>query len=208
MNIRIRHIIAAVCIAAGGHSVWAQVNFGANEIASVAVDSHEAQVVNTALSLLERDYKAIFSDSLRHDSDAPKIIIGTVGESGRMAPYGHITKMLAGRSQAFMLKVLPDNRLLIAGSDSHGTAYGIMELSRLIGVSPWEWWADATPAKKENFTLPADYETVQSPSVEYRGIFINDEDWALHSGQETPMNPAANTDSPKSARRPTKRFSS
>ena len=27
--------------------------------------------------------------------------------------------------------------------------------------------------------LPAEYQTLQSPSVEYRGIFINDEDWGL-----------------------------
>ena len=75
--------------------------------------------------------------------------------------------------------VLPDGKLLVAGSDSHGTAYGIMELSRLIGVSPWEWWADVTPEKKTSFVLSAEYQTLQSPSVEYRGIFINDEDWGL-----------------------------
>ena len=69
--------------------------------------------------------------------------------------------------------------MLVAGSDSHGTAYGIMELSRLIGVSPWEWWADVTPEKKTSFVLSAEYQTLQSPSVEYRGIFINDEDWGL-----------------------------
>ena len=77
------------------------------------------------------------------------------------------------------MQVLPDGKLLVAGSDSHGTAYGIMELSRLIGVSPWEWWADVTPEKKTSFVLPAEYQTLQSPSVEYRGIFINDEDWGL-----------------------------
>ena len=54
-----------------------------------------------------------------------------------------------------------------------------MELSRLIGVSPWEWWADVTPEKKTSFVLSAEYQTLQSPSVEYRGIFINDEDWGL-----------------------------
>lgn len=86
---------------------------------------------------------------------------------------------LAGKKQAFLLQVLPDGKLLVAGSDSHGTAYGIMELSRLIGVSPWEWWADVTPEKKTSFVLPAEYQTLQSPSVEYRGIFINDEDWGL-----------------------------
>ena len=77
------------------------------------------------------------------------------------------------------MQVLPDGKLLVAGSDSHGTAYGIMELSRLIGVSPWEWWADVTPEKKTSFVLSAEYQTLQSPSVEYRGIFINDEDWGL-----------------------------
>ena len=86
---------------------------------------------------------------------------------------------LTGKKQAFLLQVLPDGKLLVAGSDSHGTAYGIMELSRLIGVSPWEWWADVTPEKKTSFVLSAEYQTLQSPSVEYRGIFINDEDWGL-----------------------------
>ena len=52
-------------------------------------------------------------------------------------------------------------------------------MSRLAGVSPWVWWGDVTPIKKNQLTLPADYTTFQSPSVEYRGIFLNDEDWSL-----------------------------
>ncbi|MCS2864975.1 glycosyl hydrolase 115 family protein [Bacteroides thetaiotaomicron] len=67
----------------------------------------------------------------------------------------------------------------MVGSDGRGTAYGILELSRLAGVSPWVWWGDVTPIKKNQLTLPADYTTFQSPSVEYRGIFLNDEDWSL-----------------------------
>lgn len=69
--------------------------------------------------------------------------------------------------------------MLVVGSDGRGTAYGILELSRLAGVSPWVWWGDVTPMRKERLTLPADYSTFQSPSVEYRGIFLNDEDWSL-----------------------------
>lgn len=80
-------------------------------------------------------------------------------------------------------------KLVIVGSDSHGTAYGILELSRLMGVSPWEWWADATPEKKESFSLPADFITMQAPSVEYRGIFINDEDWGLMPWCSTTLEP-------------------
>ncbi|MBR4277567.1 MAG: hypothetical protein IKQ28_03950, partial [Lachnospiraceae bacterium] len=39
--------------------------------------------------------------------------------------------------------------LLIAGSDKRGTIYGMFHLSELLGVSPWYWFADVTPAKKD-----------------------------------------------------------
>jgi len=83
------------------------------------------------------------------------------------------------KKDAFFIKVFDKKRLLVVGSDGRGTAYGILELSRLAGVSPWVWWGDVTPIKKEQLLLPADYITFQSPSVEYRGIFLNDEDWSL-----------------------------
>ena len=81
--------------------------------------------------------------------------------------------------EAFLLNVLPDGRLVVAGSDKRGTAYGVLELSRMMGVSPWEWWADAVPEKKEEFRLPAGFRKLDYPQVAYRGIFINDEDWGL-----------------------------
>ena len=85
---------------------------------------------------------------------------------------------IVARKDAFFIKIR-ENQLLVVGSDGRGTAYGILELSRLAGVSPWVWWGDVTPMRKERLTLPADYSTFQSPSVEYRGIFLNDEDWSL-----------------------------
>lgn len=36
----------------------------------------------------------------------------------------------------------------MTGSDNHGLAYGLLEISRLLGVSPWKWWADAMPKKR------------------------------------------------------------
>ncbi len=70
--------------------------------------------------------------------------------------------------------------LVIAGSDRRGTAYGLFELSRMAGVSPWVWWADVTPApKKELYVTPGTF-VMGEPSVRYRGIFINDEDWGLN----------------------------
>lgn len=126
-----------------------------------------------------RDYQSVFSASAAVDARQGNIIVGTVGKSPLLKAVSADVSALTGKKQVFLLQVLPDGKLLVAGSDSHGTAYGIMELSRLIGVSPWEWWADVTPEKKTSFVLSAEYQTLQSPSVEYRGIFINDEDWGL-----------------------------
>ena len=67
------------------------------------------------------------------------------------------------------------NTIIIAGSDRRGTIYGIYELSRQLGVSPWYWWADAPIQKREQaFFIPGTY-TDGEPAVEFRGIFLNDE---------------------------------
>ena len=66
-------------------------------------------------------------------------------------------------------------QLVIAGSDRRGTIYGIYELSRQLGVSPWYWWADAPVAKHdEAYVIKGTY-TDGEPAVEFRGIFLNDE---------------------------------
>ena len=157
----------------------AQFSLRSDQPIKLACDNAEEKVVQTALKLFIRDYQSVFSASAAVDARQGNIIVGTVGKSPLLKAVSAEVSALAGKKQAFLLQVLPDGKLLVAGSDSHGTAYGIMELSRLIGVSPWEWWADVTPEKKTSFVLSAEYQTLQSPSVEYRGIFINDEDWGL-----------------------------
>lgn len=157
----------------------AQFSLRSGQSVTVACDNTEEKVVQTALQLFARDYETVFSAPATISVNHGGIIVGTVDKSPLIAATGVDISDLKSKNQAFLISVLPDGRLLVAGSDSHGTAYGIMELSRLIGVSPWEWWADVTPEKKEAFHLAADYKMVQSPSVEYRGIFINDEDWGL-----------------------------
>ena len=157
----------------------AQFSLRSDQPIKLACDNAEEKVVQTALKLFIRDYQLVFSASAAVDARQGNIIVGTVGKSPLLKAVSADVSALTGKKQAFLLQVLPDGKLLVAGSDSHGTAYGIMELSRLIGVSPWEWWADVTPEKKTSFVLSTEYQTLQSPSVEYRGIFINDEDWGL-----------------------------
>ena len=72
-----------------------------------------------------------------------------------------------------------DGNILIVGNNGRGCAYGLLELSRMAGVSPWVWWGDVVPQRQSKLVLPGAFSTFQSPSVAYRGIFINDEDWSL-----------------------------
>ena len=91
--------------------------------------------------------------------------------------------------EAYLLCVR-EGRLIIAGSDRRGTIYGIYEFCEKIGVSPWYFWADVPVKEKQEIRLPEDFFRTDHPSVEYRGIFINDEEeleaWVKkHMGEET-----------------------
>lgn len=69
--------------------------------------------------------------------------------------------------------------LVIAGSDARGAVYGTVDLSRELGVSAWEWWADVKPAARSVAEVRAERIVSERPSVQYRGVFLNDEDWGL-----------------------------
>lgn len=137
-----------------------------NHEISIACDTTVVEpVVLSALRMLSDDFQEVLS--------APV----TFGTSDHIIVKENSTAF-SGRKEAFRLEV-SNGKLYITGSDAHGVAYGLLELSRLIGVSPWVWWADATPEQREKFSLPDGYVNEQTPSVEYRGIFINDEDWGM-----------------------------
>lgn len=71
------------------------------------------------------------------------------------------------------------NQIIIVGANGRGSAYGLLEMSRKAGVSPWIWWGDVVPEKRAMLTIDDGFSTLQGASVEYRGIFINDEDWSI-----------------------------
>ena len=145
----------------------------------IACSPSEELVVRTALEMLGRDIQTVLSSTTQANEKTGEIVIGTVGQSELISRTGIDVSALKGKKQAFLLSVSPEGKLIVAGSDKHGTAYGILEISRLLGVSPWEWWADVTPEKKKLFKLSSKFQSLQAPSVESRGIFINDEDWGL-----------------------------
>ncbi len=171
----------AVCKKAASFNLQSRQSF------TIACDTaSEEKVVSIALKLLARDCKSVLSATPSLSAREGQIYVGTMGKSPVIQQL--ITEKLLsgtelqGKKEAFLIRTLPHNGktvLVITGSDKRGTAYGILELSRLMGVSPWEWWADVTPHTLPAFTLEGDYQNMQAPSVEFRGIFINDEDWGL-----------------------------
>lgn len=72
-----------------------------------------------------------------------------------------------------------DKALVVVGSDKRGTAYGLLSVSEAMGVSPFYWWADV-PVKHSDELWLSGKVVSKEPSVKYRGLFINDEDWGLY----------------------------
>ncbi|MCA1934055.1 MAG: glycosyl hydrolase 115 family protein [Asticcacaulis sp.] len=89
-----------------------------------------------------------------------------------------------------------ERALIIVGSDRRGAAFGVYDLTRALGVSPWVWWADVTPVRKGlNVSVPKPY--FSKPSVTYRGFFINDEDWGLFPWAAQTFDPETGNIGPK-----------
>jgi hypothetical protein len=114
--------------------------------------------------------------------DGHAVLVGTLGNSpliDQLVAAGKLdVRELKGAWESFIITTVGE-RLVIVGSDRRGTAFGVYELSQAIGVSPWYWWADVTPDKKAALFVRAGARRFGPPSVKYRGIFINDEDWGL-----------------------------
>jgi hypothetical protein len=113
------------------------------------------------------------------------VIIGTVGKSAtidQLIKEGKIDgKSLISKKEKYIITTVDnptrsiEKALVIAGSDKRGTIYGVYELSKQIGISPWYWWADVPVAKQADLYVKPGIYTDGEPAVFYRGIFINDE---------------------------------
>ena len=145
------------------------------------MDANEPAVVQTAVSLLQSDLQRVLNAPLQYTDSTPQILVGTWTGPSRelLAATGIDFSWLDEYSQAFMLSVTADGRLVIAGSDACGTAYGVIEMTRLLGVSAWEWWADVDVERLLELRLPDGFSSLQAPNVAFRGICIGDEDWGF-----------------------------
>ncbi len=126
----------------------------------------------------------------------PEILTAAPADKNRPRVELVLAPELAGRWEAFRLSA-NSNVITIAGSDRRGLAYGIYDISRRIGVSPWRWWADVPAPRRSELHLSLGEEPVEQPAVKYRGIFINDEDWGLEPWASKTFEPEVGNIGPK-----------
>ena len=182
------------------------------QAAPVVYSSEDFKVVSIAANDFAADVERVTSHKpvVRTDTTGlagPAVLIGTLGHSalidGLVASGKLDVQELRGAWESFIITTVTDPlpgvaaALVIVGSDRRGTAFGVYELSQAIGVSPWYWWADVTPTKKSALFVAAGTRRFGPPSVKYRGIFLNDEDWSLQPWAAKTFEPETKDIGPK-----------
>ncbi len=161
---------------------------------SIFTNSGTDQGIMRAVKNLQTDFEKVTGEQpviLNRISglQSPLLIIGTVGTKSVIDDLIRQKKLdgrgLIGKREKYIIQNVSNpfpgvsEAIVIAGSDKRGTIYGIYEMSQQIGVSPWYYWADVPVEKKENLYFKKGIYTDGEPAVEYRGIFLNDEEPSL-----------------------------
>ena len=180
---------------------------------TIIYDDAKAAPLGKAAELLARDLTALTGKTpvvARKVSagtsagQGPVVIIGLAKAPGVAAllKANHIDAApLAGQWETYgrAQVVLPGGRtaLVIFGSDVRGAIWGVMDLSREMGVSPWEWWADVKIREVGHVAVSGDLRYSKTPSVKYRGIFLNDEEFGLYPWASQTNDPQLHDVGPK-----------
>ncbi len=161
---------APVYINAAGHFITTQKDASSMTLyepslpASILINSGADKGVLRAVNDLQSDFMKVTGAAPQIVDDingtkSPLIIIGTIGTNSQIDQLVKSKKIngadLKGKNEKYIIQSVSkpfdgvDEALVIAGSDKRGTIYGIYELSRQIGVSPWYYWADVPVEKKD-----------------------------------------------------------
>ena len=143
---------------------------------TIGVDSREHSCVQLAVKNLTIDLERVTGRTASIQANSPTILIGTVGTHPKIDQWVKqgLLRDLKGKTEKYIIKTI-DGQVVIAGSDKRGTVYGIYELSRQIGVSPWYYWADVPVEKHDDLYVRNGEYSDGEPAVRYRGLFLNDE---------------------------------
>lgn len=183
---------AGLCVAAAGEAI------------TVALDGRESPALRRAAGDLVSDLRKVCGARARVGEDAAgaRIVVGTLGGSrlvtaaldrGEVDVSALLDADGTPRREAFVLQATSE-RLYVIGADRRGAIYGVYELCEAMGVSPWWWFADVPPRRRDHVVVRHGTLVADHPSVAYRGIFINDEEeleaWAAAHTSEGTIGPS------------------
>ncbi|SFB90554.1 Glycosyl hydrolase family 115 [Parapedobacter composti] len=164
------------------------------EATAIYYDTADFTAVKTSARLFAEDVERVSGMSVAVGPVTGKmaknmVLVGSLGQNGLIDRLVEEKKMtvdsIVGAWERYTIQLVINpfpgvsKALVVAGSDRRGTAYGLFSISEAIGVSPWYWWADVPVKKRDRLYLDVKPFTAPAPTVKYRGIFINDEDWGL-----------------------------
>lgn len=128
----------------------------------VFCDKNEDTAVKIAVSNMINDIKKVCGAEgcITHDKREAKIVIQT--------------KILEHKEEFEISE--NQGKLYIFGNDRRGTIYGIYDFCENAGVSPWYWFGDVPIKMCACISVKKGFFKRDYPAVEYRGIFLNDEE--------------------------------
>lgn len=144
--------------------------------ATIVYDSKDNPLVEHMAHVLAEDIErasGVKPEVSTRKGGGPNIFLATAGKV-------KTAKEIRGGWERYAIKTEKD-AVHITGSDPRGLAYGVFHVSEMIGISPWHWFADIPVDKSRaaNVSSFSETYTSDSPTIKYRGIFINDEDWGI-----------------------------
>ncbi|KAH7092464.1 hypothetical protein FB567DRAFT_435039 [Paraphoma chrysanthemicola] len=149
----------------------------------LAVDFGRVTGTNGSVTLLGNGTAGSSNSSISGYGGA--IIAGTIGNSAiidSLISAGNIDVSQIENTWEAHISTLVTNpmpgvawAMVVAGSNRRGTIYGLYSISEQIGVSPWYWFADSPPQNHDTIYAINATSVQKSPSVRFRGFFINDE---------------------------------
>ncbi|HEY5369053.1 MAG TPA: glycosyl hydrolase 115 family protein [Hanamia sp.] len=161
-----------------------------NSATTIYTDKNDDWLIQKSASLFATDIDSVTGKKPVISNELPSkanniIIIGSIKGSKLIRQLVQSKKInvdsIKNKWEAYQIQVIKnpfkriEQALVITGSDKRGTAYGVFEISKQMGVSPWYYWADVPVKKKKEIYVAKNIFESESPSVKYRGIFINDE---------------------------------
>ena len=171
--------------------------FDGQTLAAITYDQQADVPVQKAAALLSHDlaqltgHAPVVGADIKNKGNA--VFIGLASSpkiAALLKKNGINTTKIDGKWETYGRAVVPapwnPNRavLVIFGSDTRGVVWGAVDLTREMGVSAWEWWADVKIRRVDNIKVNAATYYSKEPSVKYRGFFLNTgplQIWAAHT---------------------------